>query len=28
MQQVTVLPSQFGDEEGKTLSDYLHQLGE
>ena len=28
MQQVAVLPSQFGDDVGKTLSDYLHQLGE
>jgi len=28
MQEVAVLPSQFGDDVGKTLSDYLHQLGE
>ncbi len=28
MQQVAVLPAQFGDDAGKTLSDYLHQLGE
>ncbi len=28
MQDVTVLPSQFGDDVGKTLSDYLLQLGE
>lgn len=28
MQDVAVLPSQFGDDVGKTLSDYLHQLGE
>ncbi len=28
MQSVAVLPSQFGDDVGKTLSDYLHQMGE
>ena len=28
MQDVAVLPSQFGDDVGKTLSDYLHQFGE
>ncbi len=28
MQSVAVLASHFGDDVGKTLSDYLHQLGE
>ena len=28
MQDVTVLPLQFGDDVGKTLSDYLHRFGE
>ena len=28
MQDVAVLPSQFDDDVGKTLSDYLHQLGQ
>ncbi len=28
MQDVVVLPSHFADDVGKTLSDYLHQLGE